>query len=53
MFNFLFPCVCTWEVKYDIQGETEVIHDTQEEAKVRHDTQGKRKLDMTHRGNGS
>lgn len=39
-------------MKYDIQGETEVIHDTQEEAKVRHDTQGKRKLDMTHRGNG-
>ena len=39
-------------MKYDIQGETEVIHDTQEEAKVRHDTQVKRKLDMTHRGNG-
>lgn len=39
-------------MKYDIQGETEVIHDTQEEANVRHDTQGKRKLDMTHRGNG-
>lgn len=39
-------------MKYDIQGKTEVIHDTQEEAKVRHDTQGKRKLDMTHRGNG-